>query len=408
MSLNHLLTASSLSTLDIKGSTVRAGTGIFQSAILPNLTSASGLGTDSKGTIIAGSAGGGGGTGQVTFAPGGTASGNTVFTSFTSLCTYLATLPQDQLFTINCDFSSVSNNSFNLAAGTYTLPRRIKFIGLALTINNTSFNAILGTTADSIFAGNGGNICHLELDGVRLSSSNLTNPVITCASNVFKLNAYNGGGIIVSGSHTAVIAITGSDVVDINLNQQSVISANVSGHPALTLDNTSAANLSVVANDQSEVTDIAVSNIANIQSAGIQPSADAFIGTSYFSKIGGPNGTFYPLSITWTGPITSTVTAGITASGSMVTLFLPLVTGTSSSSAAFSSGQVIPSQWVITTTSAQFPVLIQQNNQQAVGLLTMLNDGSLTIYASQAGATFTNTEQCQIQPQFITWIAQQT
>jgi hypothetical protein len=50
MSLNHLLTSSNLSTLDIKAVTMRAGTGIFQNLSTNNITSGTGI----FNTVIAG------------------------------------------------------------------------------------------------------------------------------------------------------------------------------------------------------------------------------------------------------------------------------------------------------------------------------------------------------------------
>jgi hypothetical protein len=50
MSLNHILTSSGLSTLDMKAVTMRAGTGIFQNLIAPNITTGTGIFT----TVIAG------------------------------------------------------------------------------------------------------------------------------------------------------------------------------------------------------------------------------------------------------------------------------------------------------------------------------------------------------------------
>lgn len=228
---------------------------------------------------------------SATFAPNGVASG-TVFTTFAALATYLATLPQDQQFTIY--FDNGTSSFTHIAAGSYTLPPRCRFVGI-ISPTATSNQVASFTLADVIING----LAQLDIVNILILSNNTSSPVISISGAPFVLNMFDSA-INIVGTDKPVFAFTSSSTATISLYGTSRIDTS-SANPSMTFDTASFNSSRLYFEDQSLVTVNALT-FGSSTNKSISAGTDTTIDNSYNGLISyygellnrNPSATFAP------------------------------------------------------------------------------------------------------------------
>lgn len=204
-------------------------------------------------------------TDSVTFAPNGTA-GGTVFTDWSSLCTYVAFLNQDQEITIYFDAGS---GSITLPSGTFSLPNSVRFKGIGTSALGSI--PVVVFTNNTILSG----ITQFTLEDVKLWANNTSSPVITTNAINFVLKLYDAQMLLQGGSTQPLISLTNVSELLAYIHGLSIITG-ISGVATITADSGSA-----------PVAEVNVFDSSQIQANGmtmtipIMANLDAIIDTSY-------------------------------------------------------------------------------------------------------------------------------
>lgn len=170
-----------------------------------------------------GSSVGSGDAQSIVYMPGGSSASGSTFLDFASLCTYAATLNQNQVVSIYLSpvgLATYPKISINIAAGVYNLPPYVKFIGSQSSHyeNNEfvelNFNAdvVLNGTIELSFIN-----CNVSYNNTSSSLSQRTgNSYVFLENCLFSSNGAVSAFYLPSGSATAYFYLKGQSSLNYN------------------------------------------------------------------------------------------------------------------------------------------------------------------------------------------------